>query len=46
MVSLNVNEEATYCLVIKVEQLRGKNVTPAPQCGLQRARGIREEDQC
>lgn len=47
MLSLNVSEESTYCLVIKVEQLRrGKNVTPAPQCGLLRARGIREEDQC
>lgn len=44
MLSLNVSEEATYCLVIKVEQLRrGKNVTPVPQCGLLRARGIRED---
>lgn len=40
------NEKATYCLIVKVERLRrGKTVTPAPHCGLLRARGIREEDQ-
>ena len=46
MLSLSVNEEATYCLIMKVEQLRrGKNVTPAPQCGLE-GKGHQRRGQC